>query len=66
MNPERQIIISPVVYRLEVLRQEWVEGMGLCVDPLPDRSIINGWLMSHLPEGVEELAFTRFILGLKD
>lgn len=60
MNTERQIIISPMVYRLEMRRQEWVEGMGFCVDPLPDRRIINGWLMDYLSEEVEELAAERF------
>jgi hypothetical protein len=65
MNPERQIIISPMVYRLEVLRLEWVEAMGLCIDPLPDRSIINGWMMNHLPNEVEELAIIRFIQFLR-
>lgn len=64
MNTERQIIISPMVYRLEMRRQEWVEGIGLCVDPYPDRRIINGWLMDHLPKEVEELAAERFFEGL--
>ena len=63
-NNCRQIIISPLVYRVEMMRQEWVEGMGLCVDPYPDRRIINGWLMHHLPKQVEHLATLRFFEGL--
>jgi len=60
----RQIIVSPMVYRLEVMCQDWIESKGLCVDPLPDRSIVNGWFMHYLPREVEEMATERFFLWL--
>jgi hypothetical protein len=54
MNPERQIIISPVVYLLEFKQQQW-NGETPRQDH-SDEGIINGWILNSLPRDLREMA----------
>jgi hypothetical protein len=54
MNPERRIIISPVVYLLEFKQQQW-KGEAPRRDQ-PDEGIVNGWILNSLPRELQEMA----------
>ena len=54
MYTDRRIIISPMVYLLEIKRQQWKGESSQRADS--DERIVNGWILNTLPQDLREMA----------